>query len=142
MKNTICILVVFLFFFLGCSTRSEVHQTVTIKNPIADHNRYVGSMLEKKTTPHMTLKGIAVPIRDVEGSIKYLEEKTLTIFDEQLRKEILSNLFINESLFQVDEGGLVSASFCVCIPDVTIRITDLLNDSKQYQIFYFKFGEV
>ena len=70
-----------------------------------------------------------------------LEEKTLMLMDRGLGKTIILNLFLDESLFKVNEDGSITCYSCECIPDVTINIINR-SDGKKFNISYFDSGEI
>lgn len=138
--------VFFLLFLTGSVlTFSQEENTPAkhkpVKNPIIDYNISLENLLKEESEPQVNLTGSPVPINGEEGSVRYLEEKTLILMDRELGKTIISNLFLDESLFKVNKDGSYTCYYCACMPDITINIISR-SDGKKFKISYFDSGEI
>ncbi len=138
MKLTSYPLFLFIIFISCCSSKLSQEETLISRskpfpNLILEHNRYLDDMLKKEKLPSLALRGKLKDI-GIDGEYGY---ETITISDEQLKREIISNLFLDDSIFEVNEDGTATLRFCSCEPDVTILFPDFSFDNEVLTFYYY-----
>ena len=147
MKYNFLTLLILMVLLPSCNSmnlhqpNSNIDQSVS-RNPITEYNIYLKHLIQNDRVPHMTLSSDMPPDLDGPNGPKYIETKTLTIFDKHIRKEIVLNLLLDDSLFVINEDGSITSYSCACVPDVSIVLTDFSNNRKELKISYYKNGEI